>query len=68
MRVKYRLAFMKRVMPFTVGVKRFFLLNVLLSVISLSLNFIKPLFYRIFINDPESVTLTGIKTLQNLLY
>jgi len=50
-KVKYRLAFINKIMPFTVGVKRFFLLNTLLSIISLALNFIKPVFYRMFIDE-----------------
>ena len=50
-KLKYRLKFTKTIMPFAVGVKRFFVLNVLVSVINLALNFIKPLFYRMFIDE-----------------
>jgi len=50
-KIKYRLAFLRRIKPFTIGVKRFFLLNTLLSLIGLVLNFIKPIFYRMFIDD-----------------
>jgi len=50
-KIKYRLVFLKKIKPFTIGVKRFFLLNALLNLIGLILNFIKPVFYRMFIDD-----------------
>ena len=55
-RIKYRLRFLKTITPYTHGVKRFFIINFLLSIITLVLSFITPLFYRIFI---EQVVVQG---------
>ena len=50
-KIKYRLRVIKSLLPFTKGVKRFFFLNFLLSMISMILGFINPLFYKLFIDD-----------------
>jgi len=55
-RIKYRLLFLKTIAPHTLGVRRFFVLNFLLSMITLVLSFITPVFYRIFI---EQVVIQG---------
>jgi len=55
-RIKYRLRFLKTVIPYANGVKRFFVLNFIFSVIALGLSFLTPLVYRVFI---EQVILQG---------
>ncbi len=55
-RIKYRLQFLKMVIPYAHGVKRFFVFNFIFSLIALGLSFITPVFYRIFI---EQVVLQG---------
>lgn len=50
-KIKYRLKFLKSIFPYTKGVRRFFIFNLFLSLIMLILNFINPLFYKIFIED-----------------
>jgi ATP-binding cassette subfamily B protein/subfamily B ATP-binding cassette protein MsbA len=50
-KIKYRLYVLKKLLPFTKGVKRFFILNLSLSILSMALGFINPLFYKIFIDD-----------------
>ena len=49
--IKYRLTFVRDLLPFTVGVRKFFILNALLSIISLALSFVKPTLYRMFIDE-----------------
>jgi ABC-type bacteriocin/lantibiotic exporter with double-glycine peptidase domain len=48
---RYRLTVLKTLSPFASGIKRFMLLNLLISLFLMGLGFIKPLFYKIFIND-----------------
>ena len=55
-KLKYRFRFLKMVIPYAYGVKRFFLFASIVSIIALGLSFIPPLFYRIFI---EQVILQG---------
>lgn len=55
-RIKYRLRFLKTIIPYAYGVKRFFVFNFLFGIIVLCLSFITPIFYRIFI---EQVVLQG---------
>ena len=38
-------------MPFANGVKRFFIINILLSIASMILGFINPLFYKLLIDN-----------------
>lgn len=50
-KIRYRLKFLKKLYPFANGVKRFFLFQFILSIISMLLGFINPLFYKLFIDD-----------------
>lgn len=50
-RICYRFKFLKVIAPYAKGVKRFWALNFILSVIVLLLEFANPVFYRIFIED-----------------
>ncbi len=50
-KLRYRATLLKALSPFAIGVKRFMLLNLLISLLLMGLGFIKPLFYKIFIND-----------------
>lgn len=50
-KIKYRFKVLKKLLPFTKGVKRFFAISFLLSAISMSFGFINPLFYKLFIDD-----------------
>lgn len=50
-RIRYRFNVLKKLVPFTKGVKRFFILNFAFSIISMILGFINPLFYSIFVDD-----------------
>lgn len=47
---KYRLKVIKHLLPFTKGVKRFFIINFFISIIVMILTFVNPLFYKIFID------------------
>lgn len=48
---RYRLNIFKALSPFASGVKRFMLVNLLITLFVMGLGFIKPLFYKIFISD-----------------
>ncbi len=48
---KYRLKILSKLLPFTNGVKRFFVLSFILSVLTMILGFVTPFFYQIFIDD-----------------
>ena len=48
---RYRLTLLKALSPYARGVRRFMLLNLLISLFLMVLGFIEPLFYKIFIND-----------------
>jgi len=50
-RIQYRILFVKNLLPFANGIKRFFLLNVFIAAFSLALNFVTPVFYRMFIEE-----------------
>jgi len=50
-KINYRLRVLKRLLPLAKGVKRFFVLSFLLSIVSMILSFVNPLFYRVFIDD-----------------
>jgi len=55
-KIKYRITVLKKLLPFSSGVKRFFALSLLVSVITMVLGFITPLFYKMFI---QNVVLNG---------
>jgi len=50
-KIKYRLKVLKVLFPYAKGVRRFFVLNLALSIISMLLGFINPQFYKIFIDE-----------------
>lgn len=50
-KIKYRLKVMAKLMPLTTGVKCFFILNSIISAITMTLGFINPLFYKMFVNE-----------------
>ena len=50
-KIRYRLKIIKAFFPYAKGVRRFFVLNLLLSVISMLLGFITPQFYKMFIDQ-----------------
>ena len=50
-KIKYRLEILRVLKPFSFGVKRFMLFILCISLISMALNFINPVFYKIFIDD-----------------
>ena len=50
-KIKYRIHFISRLLPFASGVKRYFLILFVLSAASTAMGFVVPLFYRIFIDD-----------------
>lgn len=50
-KASYRLSVLSKLMPFTHGVRRYFLLICLLSILSMVLSFVNPWFYSIFIDD-----------------
>ena len=49
-KIRYRLKVLRALEPFACGVKRFLLLNLLISVIAMALGFVQPLFYKLFID------------------
>ncbi len=49
--IQYRLMFLRKLSPFAAGIKRFLILSAIISCISLALNFIQPMFYRMFIDQ-----------------
>ncbi|GFI46786.1 putative multidrug export ATP-binding/permease protein [Lachnospiraceae bacterium] len=49
-KMAYRLKVVRSLMPYTKGVKRFFILIFISSMISMALGFAGPLFYRLFID------------------
>ena len=50
-KIKYRLEILRALKPFSFGVKRFVLFIFFISLITLALNFINPVFYKIFTDD-----------------
>lgn len=50
-KIKYRIEILSKLIPFTYGVKRFLLLNLIINLAIMSLSFINPLIYRAFIDD-----------------
>lgn len=50
-KLKYRLKIIKILLPFTNGVKRFFVINFAISIMIMFLTFINPIFYKIFIDE-----------------
>lgn len=49
-RIKYRIKVLYALKPFAFGVKKFLLLNLIISLFIMVLNFVQPLFYKLFIN------------------
>ncbi|MDR0641977.1 MAG: ABC transporter ATP-binding protein/permease [Treponema sp.] len=50
-KIRYRNQVVKNLLPFAYGVKRFFFINLLLSLIVMGLSLINPQFYKMFINE-----------------
>lgn len=50
-KLKYRITVVTKILPFTTGIKKFFVLSFILSVFSMVLGFVNPIFYKIFIDD-----------------
>lgn len=50
-RIAYRLKMIKKLMPYANGVKRLFILNFFLSIISMTLIFATPVVYKFFIDE-----------------
>ncbi|MDE6976842.1 MAG: hypothetical protein K2P13_07615, partial [Lachnospiraceae bacterium] len=50
-RMRYRMKVVRGLMPFARGVKRFFISDLILSVISSALVFVTPLFYKLFVDE-----------------
>lgn len=50
-KMRYRIKVLKALFPYAKGVRRFFVLNLTLSIISMLLGFINPQFYKIFIDE-----------------
>lgn len=50
-KIKYRLKVLEKLLPFTKGIKRFFLISFLLNIISMILGFLNPIFYKLFIDE-----------------
>ena len=49
-KIKYRLNVLRSLKPFAFGVKKFLLLNFIISLFVMALGFIQPLFYKLFID------------------
>jgi len=49
--IKYRLKILVELLPFANGLKRFFLLSMIMSVMTMASGFILPLFYKLFIDE-----------------
>ncbi len=47
----YRLKVIRSLMPFAHGVKRFFVINIFVSLAVMAVSFVTPIFYRLFINQ-----------------
>lgn len=50
-KIRYRIKVLRALRPFSHGVKRFLLLNMFVGFIVMGLNFLQPVFYKIFIDD-----------------
>ncbi|GHV12996.1 ABC transporter ATP-binding protein [Clostridia bacterium] len=55
-KIRYRIKTLKSILPFAKGVRRFFTLNAILSIVSMLLGFVNPQFYKVFI---EKVIIGG---------
>ncbi len=49
-KIRYRLKVLRSLKPFALGVKRFLFLNLVIGILAMSLGFVQPLFYKMFIN------------------
>ena len=50
-KLKYRIKVLRKLLPFTVGVKRYFVFIFVFSVLTAAVGFLEPLVYRVFINN-----------------
>ena len=50
-KMSYRLKILSKFIPSAKGVKRFFILSLSVSAVTLALSFVNPIFYRLFINE-----------------
>lgn len=50
-KIKFRFTFINEIIPYIKGLKRFWVLNLIISVLILLLEFANPIFYKIFIED-----------------
>lgn len=50
-KIKYRLKVLRALHPFSRGINRFMLINLLISLMAMGLGFLRPLFYKLFIDD-----------------
>ncbi len=50
-KLKYRIDMIIKLIPYASGVKRFFLLNFIISLSIMGLSYINPVFYKIFVNE-----------------
>jgi ATP-binding cassette subfamily B protein/subfamily B ATP-binding cassette protein MsbA len=50
-KMRYRFKVLSKLNPFAMGVKRFFFLNIILSIIASAIGFATPLFYKMFIEQ-----------------
>mgnify|MGYP002558197764 CR=1 FL=1 len=50
-KIRYRIEIFRQLLPYMAGVKRFFILNFILSIITMLLGFVNPQFYKIFIDQ-----------------
>ncbi|MDD4297165.1 MAG: ABC transporter ATP-binding protein [Ruminiclostridium sp.] len=55
-KIRYRIRVLHRLLPYSKGVKRFFMLNIIISIISMMIGFVNPQFYKLFI---DSVIIEG---------
>lgn len=50
-KIRYRLEILRALRPFSYGVKKFLLINFFIGLFMMGLSFIKPLFYKLFIDE-----------------
>lgn len=50
-KIEYRFIVLRSILPYADGVKRFFMLNLFISILLIGLEFITPFFYKLFIDE-----------------
>lgn len=50
-KIRYRIKILFLLKPFANGVKKFFIISFILSIVGLVLSFVQPLFYKMFVDD-----------------